>query len=535
MKREFATLFTGWLVLAVLLIAVGRQNLSAPGLYYDEASHGGLAKDFVAGQGGGSHMPGVSTVSVFGKPFPTFVQPGQGAVKSWLLIPVFKIFGSTVAVLRGANLFLCVAALLLCMVWTWRLLGLADALLGGVLLASDPAFFFLGVLDWSSALPGLLCRLGGLFLALLAWRRQQVRWALAAGFVLGLGLFCRLDSGVVVLGVALAGIIAGGRSVEVSFRLRAPMFLMALLGLLAGGATIVAPLCRILSTPDGPHWSLNQGEFAEKFYSLRSLYDGTCFYRLMDAGGVFDKIYVAASPVWTPFGILVLVAAVVLVADVVSARIENPLRATKIFLVLSTMFITLGLLFVPGVGRIDQASLVYPFPHLLIAAALVSVWRRRRELVSSRPMALTMGMAAAVAVLVACNVFAVQRTERLIHATGGCGWWSGAAERFAAEVNHRSDLTVASLDWGFNEQMEFLTRGPRLGESFLLPVFTANPERLPHDPRCIYLVHPPEFSRSPLGGQFMASVERDSTNAVIRPWRDDLGRVAFYTIGFTAP
>lgn len=533
MKREFLILIAGWLVLAALLIAEGRQNMAAPGLHYDEASYGGLAKDFLDGPGSGSHRPGVSTVSVFGNPFPIFVQPDQGALKCWLLIPVFKVFGSTLAVLRGTNLFLGAVALLLCMAWAWRLLGLAEALLVGVLLASDPAFFFLGALDWSSALPGLLCRLGGLFLALLAWRRRQARWAMAAGFVLGLGLFCRLDSGVVILGVALAGIFAGGRSVEVAFRLQAPMFLMALLGLLVGGATAVVSLCRILSPLDRLHWWLNENEFAEKVYSLCAMYDGTYFYRLMDAGGVADKMHQAAAPVWTPFGVLALVAAVVLVADIISSRIENPLRATKIFLVLSTVFITLGLLFVPGVGRIDQASLIYPFPHLLIAAAIVSFWRRRRKLAS--PQRVAIGVAAAFTVLVACNVYAMQRTGRLIQATGGRGWWSSAVVKFAAEVNHRSDLNVVSLDWGFNEQLDFLTRGPRLGESFPPRAGAANPALLPRDPHYIYLVHPPEFSRSPLGADFMAAVERDSTNAIIRPWRDDQSQVAFYTIGFTAP
>ena len=124
MKRESAILLGGWLVLAGALIALGWQNLAAPGLFYDEAIYGGLPNDFLTGHAG-PHMPGVSISEIFGGPFPIFVQPYLGALKCWLLIPIFKIFGPTLAVLRAANLFFSATALLIFMLWTWRLLGLA--------------------------------------------------------------------------------------------------------------------------------------------------------------------------------------------------------------------------------------------------------------------------------------------------------------------------------------------------------------------------------------------------------------------------
>ena len=103
--------------------------------------------------------------------------------------------------------------------------------------------------------------------------------------------------------------------------------------------------------------------------------------------------------------------------------------------------------------------------------------------------------------------------------------------KFAAQYQTRSDVTVASLDWGFNEQMEFLTSGPRLGEPFWLVAVGTNPD-LPQNSHYVYLVHPPEFSISPLGAQFMESVGRENTNAVIQTWRDRQGQVAFYSISF---
>ncbi len=530
MKRELTILLVGWLVLAAGFVGIGRQNLSAPGLYYDEAIYGGLTRDFLAGQPAGGHMPEVTTLNVFGGPFPYLVQPYLGALKCWLLLPAFKLFGSTTAVLRGANLFFSVAALLIFMSWTWRLLGLAEALLAGLLLASDPAFFFPGVMDWGSVQPAFLCRFGGLFLALLAWRRQQLCWALAAGFVLGLGFFNKIDFGVCLAGVALAAVCAGGRSVRVAFRVRPKIFFAALLGFVIGAGPAVWSLLRIIRAVYAQHGPTKAGEFAEKCHTLRAMYDGSYFYRLMNAGGPFDKMNLAPAPVWTPFGIVVLLAAGFLVVDIIYSKLEDSARATKIFLLLSTIFITVGLLILPEAVRIHHTIMVYPFPHLLIAAAVVTIWRRRPKLVLGPRTA--GGLAGvAVALLVVCNVVSLQRTEQLIRETGGRGWWSTALEEFADEIATRSDVTVSSLDWGFNEQMEFWTRGVQVSEPYWRAVFGLN-SALPCDPQHVYLVHPPEFSLSPFGAKFMEYVAREYTNAVVEPWRDRQGNVAFYSIAF---
>src|SRR5438874_11374281 len=87
-----------WVVLSIVAIAMARQNMSAPGLYYDEAVVGGLAKDFVIGQKR-LHMPGCETDTVFNRRRPFFVPPYLGALKCWMLIPAFTFSGASLAVL----------------------------------------------------------------------------------------------------------------------------------------------------------------------------------------------------------------------------------------------------------------------------------------------------------------------------------------------------------------------------------------------------------------------------------------------------
>src|SRR5436305_6257250 len=118
-RRELTLLVTLWAILAVAIILLARQNLSVPGLYYDEAVFAGLAKDFVTGQAHGQHMPDHQIVMLAGRPFPLFIQTYLGALKSWMLIPAFSIFGSTVAVLRSTNLFWQLIALLFLLLASW--------------------------------------------------------------------------------------------------------------------------------------------------------------------------------------------------------------------------------------------------------------------------------------------------------------------------------------------------------------------------------------------------------------------------------
>jgi 4-amino-4-deoxy-L-arabinose transferase-like glycosyltransferase len=533
MKREFAILLGGWLLLAAFIFGLGWQNLSSPGLFYDEAIYGGLTKDFVTGHVTGGHMPGVWTMEVFGAPFPVFVQLYLGALKCWLLIPIFKIFGSTLAVLRASNLFFSTLALFIFMTWTWRLLGLGAALIAGLVLVFDPAFFFLGVIDWGSLLPSLLCRFAGFFLVLLAWRRQSALFAVFAGLALGLGFFNKIDFGVLLVGTALAAACAWGKSVVIFCRSRPKLFLSAVLGFLIGAGPILALMNVIFHAVFSKNAPAHPGELAEKLHTHLAMYDGSYFYRLMDAGGVFDQMNQAPSPVWTPFGIIVLLAVLILLAAVIFSAKENPARCTKIFLLLSGVFVTLGVLILPGAVRIHHTTLVYPFPHLIIAAATVALWNRAPKILPQRQIVRGL-LVVALLFLAAGELHVILRTENLIHETGGRGWWSNALVKFAAETKGKPNLVMSSLDWGFNEQLEFLADGQRLDEPFWQFAFGQQPE-LPRDTNHIYLAHPPKFALSPLGAQFMESVARENKNAIVQPWRDGQGTIVFYAISFPAP
>jgi hypothetical protein len=434
--RDFFAVLAVWMLLAVTLIFLAWPNTAVPGLYYDEAHCAGMARDFLTGHPH-PHMPGSSFVSLWGRPLPAFVQIYDGALKSWLLLPGFAVFGARLSVLRLSALGWGLGALLLFMLWTWRWLGRNTALFAGALLAFDPAFFFISVLDWGPVLPGFLCRFACFYFGLRWWQLrnetpapddaagepppEKLRsvlpamffrgltflcfhrgsfFAFLAGLFAGLGFFNKIDFAILLAGVVLALLCRNARPLWDQIRLRRfPVFAGPFA--LAGLGFVLAAGPMLLHLPAILHGQLSQsqpgsapGELAEKCNTMRAMYDGSYFYRLMDAGGLFDRMYQAPAPVFAPVGIACLLAA--------ASLLFSSSRKKAVFPLLAILFITIGLFLLPGAVRIHHMVLVYPFPHLVVALAVARFWpgRRRAEPGSAGPNALVPSSALAAALFV---------------------------------------------------------------------------------------------------------------------------------------
>jgi len=527
-RRELGALISTWFVLAIVMLLLAKENLSVPGLYYDEAVFAGMAKDFLTGSTHGQHMPGHETIEIFGRPFPVFIQIYLGALKSWMLIPAFRFFGCSVVVLRAANLFWGVAALLFLMLGTWRWLGLRTALFAGSLLALDSTYFFLCIWDWGAAVPSFLCRCLGFYLAVVWWRSRQASYAFLAAFFAGLGFFNKIDFAVLLVAVAIAGLVCFGRPLLASWRSLMSAAALSTAGFLLGAGLMLLKMPKIFGHSHSGLNSSALGEFPEKLHTMWALYDGSYFYRLMNVGGVFERMF--SEPVnWLPiFGSGVVVGGIVCVGKSIRTHTNTTKIRVGLFLVLAAVLVTLGVILLPGAVRIHHAVLVYPLPQLIIAMAadisLETLSRTRRH----RVMRATIWIA--MLGLLLSQLQAIHRTRELVRETGGRGHWSESFDAFCRENRNRTDLTIVSLDWGFNEQLIFLTDGPRLDEPFW--GFGENPPSLSVEPHYLYLVHSPEYNFFIYGLHYLKGAQTRGAAVEIRPYFDRQNRVAFYTIQF---
>jgi hypothetical protein len=136
----------------------------------------------------------------------------------------------------------------------------------------------------------------------------------------------------------------------------------------------------------------------------------------------------------------------------------------------------------------------------------------------------------AVIELLWSELHGVVYTQRSIRQTGNRGRWSESFDKFCRENRNRSDLTIVSLDWGFNEQLIFLTDGPQLAEPFW--EFNQTLPPLPADPNYIYLAHPAQYSVLKYDVAYLNQLLKSGGNAEITPYFDRQNEVAFYTIRF---
>lgn len=525
--RDFPLLWLAWLALSGVLTILALRNLSAPGLYYDEAVFGHFAKDFLTVRTGDQTMPASQVVSLFGRPFPLFVQGYLGALKCWMLLPALAAFGCSVAVTRLTMLAWTLAGLLIFMLWTRRLLGSRAAVVGGFLLGLDPSFYFISVCDWGSVVPSFVCRFAGFFFALRWWQERRARDLFFAGLALGLGFFNKIDFVLILAGCGAALLAVYRVDLWEAARQKPSHAAWGAAGLLVGAGPMAMNFLIIGHGLFGGSFGSHPGDAIEKAGTLRAMFDGSYFFRLMDHGGHFDRMFGAPSAVWGPFGLVFALAFVLLGIVVLCGGRRHVPERLPAFLLIGTALVLLGTWLLPGAVRLHHWTLVYPLPHVVVLAAAVRLWRRKAGPRGIRALAVL-----AVAAVLCGHLLAIQKTQSLIAGTGGRGLWSNAFDAFASEVRTRKDLTIVSYDWGFHEQLAFLTDGPKLLE----PIWAELPAGrfvIPTSPNVIHLIHPPEDQVFPLSGELLRRIAAtDPKKVSVRACSDRTGRTAFYAIRF---
>lgn len=529
-RRELRILLGVWLAIAVAWLWLGGVTATKLGFNYDEAIFAGLAKDFTTGEVHGHHMPGSGTVNLWNRPFPVWNQPYLGSVKSWQLIPLFTFFEPSTALARMSNIAWALVGLLFFMLWVRKLFGLTEAVAGALLIATDPAFFYSGLLDWGAFVPSFVCRCAGFFFVLLAWRGRLPLHFFLAGAALGFGFFNKVDFVVVLIAVTVAAAWVYAKPALNFFRAQPKLLALAALGFVVGAGPMMVMSLRMFFFAAAHNAPVNPGELVEKWHAFTAMYDGSYFYRMLAAGGLFDQMQRLAPPVWTPLGGAIIAACIVLAWQTLRQPAGSDGRRVRIFLLTALVLATTGVFLLPRAVRIYHAILAAPFAHLVIVVAGVSLWRKFSE--AGRPFARG-AVVLVFAALLAAQILAIGKTEKLIYATHGRGWWSDAQDQFAATVKNRADLTLVSLDWAFHESLLFLTDKPTLVEPFWKLTGT-DPAKLPQDTNLVYLVHPPEYSLSPFGATFL-DFARTNSRTKITDWHDHEGKIVFYTVQFTAP
>jgi len=535
-RRESLGFALGVAAVIALAAALGLRDLGSPGLYYDEAIQAVPAAEFLRASARPFELPGTWNARIAGRWFPVLTQPYMGALKSQLLIPVFAAFGASVESLRAATFGFGLLGLGLAMLFARSLLGTPVALVGGLLLAVDPAFLLVSRHDWGSFSLGLACRCGGLWLAVTGFERRSAARLAGAGLAFGVGVYNKLDAVAFLAAAACAIVLVAPRAVGERLRRRPGEFGALAACLLLGAAPLLPSAWKTLRYLNRA-FRMDSGvahDLPEKLSTWSTLFDGSHFERLMLAGGRFEALSSVEGAVASLFLPALVASAVAVAAGLAVRRPWQRVERAQAFVLATLVLAIAGLLAMPGAVRIHHALNVTPLPQLVVACAVVDLWRR-----AGRARASAVGralLALALAALVASELRADLATLAEIRDHGGRGRWSDALGAFAHELEAEHTGPVVSLDWGFHAQLSLLAPELDLRE----PIWAMRPAtggfQMEGPPGTVYLVQDPRYHLFPFGDELLAAVSRLPEGAVsIRGHADRSGENAFFSIRIDRP
>ncbi|MFI5349833.1 MAG: glycosyltransferase family 39 protein [Elusimicrobiota bacterium] len=204
--------FLYFLGVSIAFLALALPHLESPRIGWEEAIVPSAAIELLAGRAISPHFV---PLRVAGRDWPLlFNVRGTGAVESYLMLPVFKLFGASVVALRLAETLLTLLAGLLFVRAARFLFDEETAYTAAPLLLLNAAFLLYGTRDGFEG--AILVQWLFLALSLLAFARvfqgrgEYLPWAALA---LGAGVYAKLHFLGVALGMsaAWAGLVATGR------------------------------------------------------------------------------------------------------------------------------------------------------------------------------------------------------------------------------------------------------------------------------------------------------------------------------------
>ncbi|MDO8671273.1 MAG: glycosyltransferase family 39 protein [Dehalococcoidia bacterium] len=449
------------------------RQLDLPGLYYDEAADAVPAMQLVLGQK--LELLNQAGLAWGNLTLPIMIMDYVGTVNTYLLVPLFSMFGVSVISLR----LLTILGGLLTIVFSYFVArALFDRTIAAatvILLAVHPSFVF-----WSRQgihVTSIMTVLStASLLCLIVWRRSgRQRFLYLAAFLLGLGLSAKLLFLWFIVALAattfvLFGIpkmarhlrIWGKRDVTADNRNHFPFspfplfpllrlagcilsfvlgaWMILLYNLLTSG-TITVLTKNLVTTGYGVNNFAFWTNLLTSLDGFRVFLQGENFWYL---GGLFANDWYPTAFVVSAIGSLV-----VLIHPLARRHWRSLLFPPAIIaiIVIQSCFTVSGL-------WPTHDYITYPFPQMTLAAFALTTIR----LLPLKKLAPAL-LIAALLLMVARDSYVNQEYHRVLAKTGGLFTHSDAIYRLSTYLDSRGVAEPMAMDWGIKSSVQILTMG----------------------------------------------------------------------------
>ncbi len=513
----------------VLFTALSAQNITLPGLYYDEALDVVPAMQLL--QGAPVEPVRGAGVTIARRTFPLMVMDYVGTVNTYLALPIFAVLGVHVTPVRLLPILLAGLTLVLGYVLAAELFDWRVAAITVLLLAVDPSFVFFSRMGIHVTSVMSVCAVGSLVAFLRGGKTGRQRWLAVGGLLLGIGLWAKvlflwwivaLGLGWAVLGLESrrhggreprGNSEAGIRAMSAFIRVPCdpPQCVVAAAGFLLGawpllaynamtGGTLISLTRNALVTEYGVS-NLDVGRnLVAALDSFRVFLEGSYFWFL---GGQFANslnvvgfvagvaacvVLLRRKPAWQrPFA---LVCALIAVVVAESAFTVSGIWPTHLYI-------------------------LFPLPQMVMAVGIVLAAEAiGQRLDVARRWLVTGIMVVAVTAGMVTNL----RVDAAYHAaltrSGGLSRFSDAIYGLASWLDERQIAAPYAVDWGIQKSVQILTQGrvnPVEISGFSgepAEAFVARAEQALRDPTGIYIFHSKEDTVYELYPAFQATADR---------------------------
>ena len=473
-------------LLATLFVALSLPNLDRPGLYYDEAYDAAVAVDILSVAP--PQIP-VPSFSFFGFRLPLKTYGWGGALKVYLFLPLFSLFGPSVTVMRIMNLCVGVGNIALTYCLARRFLARFPSFVVSSLLVLDPNFIFETRVDWEPSSFAYLFRVAGSFFLAEGWlKREKVKMALSLA-CFALGVYNRVTFHIFFIPFCLSLFLFFRKEIRQGFKER----FLSRKGV--GCFVLIVAMVTSDSFRHLPFGALPNLSFARRASLFMNFLQGKPLVKQMlgkkigsIAGGSF-------------FGALLCLTFFLAWCYPFSKTVRKEFRGVIGFLTALLFGMGAFLFLLPGVRYGCHFFILYPFLQLMMGVLIQGLLKERMVVQKKITSLLLAFYLVFVSVTAISGYRVVQKASRLLVQTGGNGFWSDAIYDLATYLSERENREVVCLDWGFQRNLFVLTKGKiRLPEPFWPWVLegkepTEELHRLFSEKGDLYLLHEPRYTK----------------------------------------
>ncbi len=456
------------------------------GYFYDEYLHAVSTQKLITGNKlFRSDVPQVLKSTIFDRNYPLLILYYVGSIKTYYLLLIFYIFGSSIQILRYSIIFLSVINILLIYYFVKKYFDQKSAYLSTILLITDPTYIYSSIFDWGPISTQQILKT---ILILLAFKLANSNKILSLntfyiGFISLILVFDKLN-GIWFLAPLYLYLTY---NLFINNNLKPKLFKGLLLGILIGAIPLIIIFYKrpyfyyeskisfksfenyyhnIANNPNSLNLTKNySSKFSDKL---------TTFIETLNGTSIPNHILtVATKPTVT--NIIFISIFLGILANTIINLYKRTLNHFD-YLVLITIFTFTLVILTPHANGTHHFLILWPFPQMILGIWFLKMYTSHKFAITALIFSIVIGN------ILSIHSFYTNLEEKNMKTY----WRVNSIEKLVANLSTQKNYVA--LDWGISLPVVFATNGHILIND-LQPFYDPKCNQLMYSIETVYVAH----------------------------------------------